>query len=327
MANYLLEKTSDRVRSPLKLKKRFIVDKIDIIGAGLAGLITAKVFEHSEKNIYEKQMQLPNNHNAILRFKTNCVGKLINKDLKLVTLKKEICNTDDKNCTIRKHNQYSIKVSDEISDRSISDLGNFNTYKRYICDFNLQKYLSKSTTILYHSDYIKDEYSNNCIKISTIPMPVLMKKLGYPRPIKFNYENIYIEIYEIEKCNVYQTIYFPDLETPLYRASITKNKLILECILKGKISSIENSMLYIALNAFGIPIDSVSNKFTATAQKFGKLVPINEQERKEYIGWLTKEHNVYSIGRFATWKNIELDDVVKDALKIKSVIENKGYFL
>jgi hypothetical protein len=41
---------------------------------------------------------------------------------------------------------------------------------------------------------------------------------------------------------------------------------------------------------------------------------------------LTHERNIYSLGRFATWRNILLDDVVDDIAAIKKLLKaNSAY--
>ena len=45
--------------------------------------------------------------------------------------------------------------------------------------------------------------------------------------------------------------------------------------------------------------------------------------RKELIHRLSMEANVYSLGRFATWRNILLDDVVEDARRIQRMMDQQ----
>jgi hypothetical protein len=52
-----------------------------------------------------------------------------------------------------------------------------------------------------------------------------------------------------------------------------------------------------------------------SAQDFGKIRPIDERLRKQFIFEMTTKHNIYSVGRFATWRQLLMDDVVED-LKI-----------
>ena len=60
-------------------------------------------------------------------------------------------------------------------------------------------------------------------------------------------------------------------------------------------------------------------------QRFGKIEPIADDERKSLLFRITHEHGVYSLGRFATWRNILLDDVVDDIVAIKRLARAAPY--
>ena len=45
-----------------------------IYGAGLAGLLAGNILRKYHPKIYEAQSELPNNHSALLRFRTSDVG-------------------------------------------------------------------------------------------------------------------------------------------------------------------------------------------------------------------------------------------------------------
>jgi hypothetical protein len=62
---------------------------------------------------------------------------------------------------------------------------------------------------------------------------------------------------------------------------------------------------------FGINANRITELKSST-QKYGKILPIDERLRKEFIFYLTKEHGIYSLGRFATWRQLLLDDIVPD---------------
>ena len=59
--------------------------------------------------------------------------------------------------------------------------------------------------------------------------------------------------------------------------------------------------------------------------KIKTLVGEDEQKRRMVISKLTSNYNVYSLGRFATWRNILLDDVLNDIYQIKKLIESDSY--
>jgi hypothetical protein len=60
-------------------------------------------------------------------------------------------------------------------------------------------------------------------------------------------------------------------------------------------------------------------------QKYGKIAPIDERFRRSSIVQLTTQHKIFSVGRFATWRNILLDDVVNDLAVVKRLIHSSAY--
>ena len=57
-------------------------------------------------------------------------------------------------------------------------------------------------------------------------------------------------------------------------------------------------------------------------QNNGKIVKMNDSIRKNFILQATLRYNIYSLGRLAIWKNIVLDDMYKDMLKIKKLMNS-----
>ena len=66
--------------------------------------------------------------------------------------------------------------------------------------------------------------------ISTIPMPVLMKIVGWDEIPDFPKQKIYTIRATIDQpdCDIYQTIYYPDPTVPHYRVSVIGNVVICE---------------------------------------------------------------------------------------------------
>ena len=53
-----------------------------------------------------------------------------------------------------------------------------------------------------------------------------------------------------------------------------------------------------------------------------ELSRIDEELRKDFIYWATDKHNIFSLGRFATWRpGLLLDDLVKDIRLIDKWID------
>ena len=61
-------------------------------------------------------------------------------------------------------------------------------------------------------------------------------------------------------------------------------------------------------------------------QRYGKILPFDEEERQAFILWATETFGIYSLGRFATWRQILLDDLVRDIGVIKRLIENRSRY-
>jgi len=48
-------------------------------------------------------------------------------------------------------------------------------------------------------------------------------------------------------------------------------------------------------------------------QKYAKILPVSDNERKRFMIWATEQFNIFSLGRFATWRpGLLLDDLVND---------------
>ena len=158
--------------------------------------------------------------------------------------------------------------------------------------------------------------------ISTIPMPVLMKIVGWGEIPEFPKQKIWTEraIIEDPDCDVYQTIYYPDENLSHYRISLVGNIVISESIRKPDKRTEENIIR--ALNDdFGIKANKLSG-VESSEQEYGKILPIDDRLRKQFIYEMTTKYNIYSVGRFATWRQILLDDVVEDVQHVEQFIRS-----
>ena len=82
------------------------------------------------------------------------------------------------------------------------------------------------------------------------------------------------------------------------------------------------------LDAFGLPVEQVAlDQSTAqsTMQPYGKIVDMDKGLREAFMHELTTAHRVFSLGRFATWRNILLDDVVNDIAAIDRLVKASEY--
>jgi hypothetical protein len=274
-----------------------------IVGAGLAGLLAANMLSHRRPIIYEAQSNLPNNHSAVLRFRSPQIGDITHIPFRKVIMIK---------ATIPYRNpvadalSYSYKNSGEYhSDRSInSSLSTIE--ERYIAPPDLIKQLAAKADIKYDTKFV---YSANTT-VSTIPMPALMDILKYPGPRpEFTFNPGINIIAKIKRCDAYVSLLVPDPAYPFSRISITGDELMVECY--KAVVDIKKTIEDIA-HLLSFPIDhfyDISHKY----QRYAKINPIDDDIRKAFMFWATDKHKIFSLGRFATWRpGLLLDDLVKD---------------
>ena len=284
---------------------------MQIIGAGLAGLIAANVFPQAR--IIEQQGRNKIEHKALLRFRSKVVADLTGIEFKKVKVHKGIWHIDRfVEPSIQLANLYSKKVIGRLADRSI---WNLETVERYIApeDFITQLIENAGNRISWNTSLETTHIAEPTI--STIPMPVLagiIQIKNCSAGISFDYSPIVVSRYRIIGADVYQTIYFTDPENGAYRASITGDLLIVEGIRVPLMNQI--------LEAFALNDNDIV-ELDYIVQNFGKIAPIDDTWRKNFILQASMQRNIYSVGRFATWRNILLDDVVQDLNIVKRLIK------
>lgn len=303
----------------------------------MAGLLAACKFPDSI--VYEAGPERVE-HRAILRFRDESVSKLTGIPFKRVEVQKAVYNGHGQpliigQCPLNIQNRYAIKVTGNLVSRSINSLA---PSVRYIAPDNFHQLLiDRFRGIIKFQTPVKKSDINNIREImpqtaiiSTAPMKLMAEMMGLDltgKEFRMEPEPILVTRYKLNfpSSDVYQTIYFPQMSMQVYRASITGSDLIIE----GK--SMGDDGAYYAsgelreiLYAFGLSESDVT--FTEQkVQKFGKIVPLERQVRESIIYELTKECNIFSLGRFACWKSILLDDVAKDLDKLEKMIGNTMY--
>lgn len=311
---------------------------IKIFGAGMAGLLAANVLRRFDPIVYEAQPSLPNNHEALLRFRSDAVARALGIPFRKVTVLKSIVykGRHYDRSDIRFRNMYSHKLVGEYwPSRSIANL---ETVERYIAPPDLIAQMSKGLLIEYSRSMSSFDLDRNRRImeagdsttempdqiISTVPMPVLRDIAGEPK-MEFKSQPIYSLVVDITHpyCDVYGTIYYPDPDVPYYRASITGSRLIVEFLLPHQGSSVP--MVSNIMEDFGISLGGhlLTDFHQPKLQKYGKITPVSDPERQHFIVSMTDNYRVYSLGRFATWRNILLDDVVKDVSRIEEWMQKR----
>ncbi len=299
---------------------------MQIIGAGMSGLLAAHYFRHLCPVVLEKQKSLPNNHQALLRFRTSAVSDLTGIPFKKVKVQKMaiLDGAEYQKPNLLISNLYSRKVSGQTNARSI---GNLDDCERYIAPGDFINKLSKGIDIKYNTfvDFVNNP-SN--LTISTMPVAALANALGYKDLPELNTREVWTVKFDLwNNVDVYQTIYYPSHMLPLYRLSITGNTVIAEfCESPDELSDekIVTELSKFIESHFGIPCHEAI-EIKRSYQKFGKLIECDTEEVKKFIGWATRNHNIYSLGRWGCHRQLLMDDVVKDIKQVDKLIRSNGY--
>lgn len=315
------------------------MSNVSIIGAGLAGLLTACKFTHAE--IFEKGKEIEQ-HKALLRFRDESVSHLTGVPFRAVTVHKGIHFdgvTYDR-CNPALANTYARKVTGKIAaDRSI---WNLDTVVRYIApeDFYAQLVHRHRSRILFDTPIhvispsdLRDKGKSPIAIINTAPLPAIIRACGLAPEVATNilFESSKIEVirYRLPKgTDVFQTLYFPEENLRTFRASITGDLLIIE----QRIEDVncaprypESVELSYVCRAFGLDAHEDLEEIERVDQRYGKIVELPRAQREALLHELTRDYNVFSIGRFATWRNILLDDVVKDIDIVQRLVAASTY--
>ena len=296
-----------------------------IIGAGLAGLLAAHAWPRAE--VIESEPEPRAIHKALLRFRSRAVSDLTGIDFRSVTVRKGVWSEGAFHpIDIRLANIYAQKVAGAlVGDRSIWAL---EPVQRYIApeDFYEQLIAAVAPRIRWSEafDFAARKPTDEPI-ISTAPLPVVTGEYA-----GFKRLPIHVARYRVAGADTYQTVYFPDHdrdELSVYRASITGSLLIVEAV-QSKHCGAEPgwSGLGHVCAAFGIAASDLT-ELGQSSQRYGKIIPLPDEQRKKILHVLTVERNIYSLGRFATWRNILLDDVVQDIAVIRRMMRVSEYDL
>jgi len=273
------------------------------------------------------------NHQALIRFRSDAISKVTGIPFKRVQVQKSIWrHSEEVQPTVRICNMYARKVTGYYIDRSINDI---SSVTRFVAPQNFHKQM---LDILHNRIFYDQEVrliDHNMIHvqsgiytrapgeavISTLPIFVNAKLVSIDPP-DYNFEShtIYITKFSIDRCDKYATVYYPDLDDPHYRASLAGSELIIESI-----EPIESNHVSDVFDSFGLASCTNFQKFANELQKNGKIIPMPDARRKIFLYNLTKNHNLYSLGRFATWRNILLDDVLNDVYVINKMINTDQY--
>lgn len=318
-----------------------------IIGAGLAGCIAAHLFPGS-RILEAGSKESVGAHKALLRFRSEDISKITGIPFRKVRVTKRVSWYGESfggELPIYITNAYSRKVTGRLVERSI---GSLESVDRWIAPDDFHAQLAARLPIEY--DMLIEELSSMVLwregfraaprdvpvqgidrryvsVLSTVPLPVMLKMTRLDeeyKTLKFERAPIKVLRGRVRDCDLFQTVYFPDKRLNVYRASITGDLLIVESI--NGLADVSD--LDAVREAFGLRAADVAWIELPTVQhtqSYGKITPLATELRQAILLRLSHEFNVFSLGRFATWRNLLLDDLPRDADRIRGLMRMSEY--
>lgn len=306
---------------------------VRIVGAGMAGLLAGAMLR-GQARIYEAAPSLPHNHHALLRFRSDEIAHHLNIPFEAVSVIKIVKPWRNK---VADALSYSIKSNGTVSLRSsVTAEGKID--KRFIAppDFIQQLEQHQSCPITFGAEigsvlWFKESMRHGEPVISTMPMLNLMKLLGYKDIPEFSHRSGLVAVAELGiTSSACATIYYPEENCPIIRATLTKTLLQVELVEgydRNNLAWPLECVMKTVISDLGIGKIVPDYEIELKKQKYAKISPIPERDRRRFMIWATDNYGVYSVGRFATWKpGLLLDDVFSDIVKVQAMIRNSSNY-
>ena len=313
--------------------------KLIILGAGIAGALAGGYFRSQSPLLFDQREEgSDSKHKAVFRFKNPDIGLVLGCPLKKIevakSIYKEVRYTKDGGDMVEIHSQqptiadcnaYSLKVVGSLQGRSIRDVSPLPAV-RYVLKGQFTpsgvfwgckvKKVKPHEIIFSTSQGDKVVMFDKCI--STIPLPSLLKAIDGKRDWGVDFDeissSIFVTIFHLKcKSDVVQTIYYP--KGCAYRATLEGDKLIVESV-KGVPSDYR-----FVFRSFGLAKENFQEESEVCEQKYGKLMEIDQDYRKTLLFDITEGFGIYSLGRYALWKNLRTDDLLSDLSAINRMME------
>jgi hypothetical protein len=295
-----------------------------IVGAGMAGLLAARLLSHHKPRIVEAQPDLPNNHHAVLRFRTSQVGDVLGIPFSAVNMIKDTLPWRN---SVADALAYSFKNTKHyLSDRSVT--AGLVVQQRFIAPPNLIEQMADGLQIEFKVMFDFSHTDGEPI-ISTIPMPTLAQALGMKMP-KFEYRHGMVLKARVASCDAYASVLVPDPAYRFSRVSVTGNRLVVEypTALPLEMHAVEvERELSKAAALLGIGSADIDSYEGPIEQPYNKIQPIDNGQRKQFMWWATDIHRIYALGRFATWRpGLLMDDLIQDIRLIDRWVRSRDNY-
>ena len=310
-----------------------------VVGAGLSGLIAANLLKSRgyDIEVYEIQSTLPDNHQAVLRFRSPALGEALGIPFKRV--RAILCIAPSRNPfdnPLGASLAYSYATTGvRRTDRSITRLlDGPQVVERWVAPLDFRGILLEriKDRVMFDCCWLPTKYSDEDQPIiSTVPMSSLYKMVK--KNIPFDPPDFQAGEYLVISTNVagldaYGSMYNsnPSTHNPWTRVSITGSRVTMEVSMVWSqvgISSRTGTLFRDILeDMFNLNIDYKKSSPVIHHSKTDRILPIPDRFRKAFIMYMTDKHDVYSVGRFATWRpGMLLDEIIQDTNIVASMIE------
>lgn len=299
-----------------------------VVGAGMAGLLAAAMLRSDCHGVIEAQPETPNNHSAVLRFRSDVVGNVLNIPFKKVQVLRAVVGWRN---PVADALAYSHKATGSYTLRSITSTSPAPV-DRYIAPPDLISEMLKrvSSSVSFGvslTNHLLAGDLRGCPIISTIPMAVLMEILGWTKVRNFDFRAGINVRFNVPGLDAYCSLYVPNPAERISRVSVTGDEVVAECY-GGEHPKLSDTIIT-CFTLLGLPgnlLAPAHYSATMREQPYGKILPYDEDDRKKFIMWASEKFGIYSLGRYATWRpGLLLDDVVNDVRVISKMIRSGRY--
>jgi hypothetical protein len=300
---------------------------LTIVGAGMAGLLAANMLHRRDPVVIEAAEELPNNHHAVLRFRSTVVADTLGIPFRKVSIIKDALPWRNPVADALAYSHKNTGV--RRSDRSITS--GLTTAERYIAPPNLIDMMAKRVDVRLGTNWAGVQDGKPTV--STIPMPALMKLLGWEGADRFKSSPAVHITALVDNCDAYVSLLVPNPVTPISRISLTGKELSVEIPgsrdwpqdAEWARDQVKDYASHAASLVGVEPEDVYDIKWHQA--RYAKILPIQDDERREFIYEASVKHNIFSLGRYATWRpGLLLDDLVQDVRKIDGWLSGKGRY-
>lgn len=296
-----------------------------IIGGGVSGQLAKRFFGSKYKTAIVGKGNRSNT--ALFRSKSADIPLMLGANAKEIFVSKFISSGGfvRQNITPRDMNRYSLKVCGKICRRSICEV-DAAQHKRFVFDVphgvDFESAVSDIKTEGRKTHLLCDDGTTLIASkvISTIPMPDILEIVDVEcvEP-EFEFSEITVAKFSLG-CQVsgdwQQTVYFPDDDCHVYRATLNNDGIIAEFV-DGTSDDIVKQEIMIVAAPFGIKQNNIVGR-KIHFMKHGKIINGKaNKDRMVVISHLTEKFNTYSLGRYATWnESVKTEDLLHDLKKI-----------